>query len=115
MEKTNRYVLCKKENSSSLVYFNYEVLDGYKFKPKSGAKYNGVKVNEMMIINPSFIEKVLKRKIKRKLETYLQFLITLLDEGNEDPTSLRHALTDLDRYRRIVINKYRNYLKQMGI
>ena len=115
MEKTNRYVLCKKENSSSLVYFNYEVLDGYKFKPKSGAKYNGVKVNEMMIINPSFIEKVLKRKIKRKLETYLQFLITLLDEGNEDPTSLRHALTDLDRYRRIVINKYRNYLDKKYI
>ena len=34
----------------------------------------------------------------------------MLDDGTEDPSNLRHALNDLDRYRRTIINKYRNYL-----
>ncbi len=110
MENINRYVLCKSNNGKELVYLNYNSSEGFKFKPKNQVKYNGIKVNKMVIINPSFIEKVLKRKVKRKLDLYLQFLINLLDDENEDPTTLTHALNDLDRYRRTIINKYRNYL-----
>lgn len=110
MENINRYVLCKGNKGKELVYLNYNSTDGFKFKPKNEVNYNGIKVNQMVIINPSFIEKVLKRKVKRKLDLYLQFLINLLDDGNEDPTSLRHALNDLDKYRRTIINKYRAYL-----
>ena len=106
----NRYVLCKSKQSSELVYLNYSAKDGFKFKPKNEVTYNGIKVNEMVIINQSFIEKVLKRKIKRKLDLYLQFLINLLDSEDEDPTNLRFALNDLDKYRQTIINKYRNYL-----
>ena len=110
MENINRYVLCKSNNGKELVYLNYNSSEGFKFKPKNQVKYNGIKVNKMVIINHSFIEKVLKRKVKRKSDLYLQFLINLLDDENEDPTTLTHALNDLDRYRRTIINKYRNYL-----
>lgn len=110
MANVNRYVLCKNNNNKELVYLNYNLSEGFKFKPKNKVKYNGVKVNEMVIINPSFVEKVLKRKIKHKLDLYLQFLIKLLEEDNTDPTNLRHALNDLERYRRTIINKYRAYL-----
>lgn len=112
MNQNNRYVLCKNNKSDELVCLNYDITKGFKFKPKNEINYNGVKVNEMVIINPSFIEKILKRKIKKKLDLYLQFLIRLLDDGTEDPTSLRHALTDLDKYRRTIINKYRVYLEK---
>lgn len=115
MNNKNHYILCKKNFNQELVYIHYSEADGFKFKPKNQLKYNGIKVNEMVVINSSFIEKVLKRKIKRKLDSYLQFLIQLLDEGTEDPTSLRHALTDLDRYRRTILNKYRNYLDKKYI
>ena len=64
----------------------------------------------MVIMNPSFIEKVLKRKIKHRLDLYIKFLISLLEDETSDPTSLRHALNDLEKYRRTIINKYRNYL-----
>lgn len=115
MKENNHYALCKSKLGKELVYINYQFSDGFKFKPKNEINYNGVKVNEMVVINPSFIEKVLKRKIKKKLDLYIQFLIRLLDEGTEDPTSLRHALNDLDRYRRTIINKYRNYLDKKYI
>lgn len=110
MKTSNRYVLCKNSKNKEIVYINYDVKDGFKFKPKNKVKYSGVKVNEMVIINPSFIEKVLKRKVKNKLDKYLQVLIALLESEDEDPTSLRHALNDLEKYRRTVINKYRIYL-----
>lgn len=115
MNKNNRYILCKSKKSDEIVYLNYDSTKGFKFKPKNEISYNGIKVNQMVVINPSFIEKVLKRKIKKKLDLYLQFLIKLLDEGSEDPTSLRHALTDLEKYRRTIINKYRNYLEKKYI
>lgn len=115
MNQNNRYILCKSKKSNEIVYLNYNSAKGFKFKPKNEISYNGIKVNEMVVINPSFIEKVLKRKIKKKLDLYLQFLIKLLDEGSEEPTSLRHALTDLERYRRTIINKYRNYLEKKYI
>ena len=107
--ENNRYVLCKSKNNEVL-YLNYSTKDGFKFKPKNNIKYDGVKVNEMVIMNPSFIEKVLKRKIKHRLDLYIKFLISLLEDETSDPTSLRHALNDLEKYRRTIINKYRNYL-----
>ena len=64
----------------------------------------------MIIIKPSFIDKVLKRKTKKKLETYLQFVISLLDDDNTDPGRLGIVLNDLTRYKSIINNNYRVYL-----
>lgn len=115
MKESSRYILCKKKHEQELIYLNYDIKGGFKFKPKNKVEYSGVKVNEMVVINPSFIEKVLKRKIKKKLDSYLHFLIMLLDNEDTDPTNLRHALNDLEKYRRTVINKYRNYLDKKYI
>lgn len=115
MKESSRYILCKKKQEQELIYLNYDIKGGFKFKPKNKVEYSGVKVNEMVVINPSFIEKVLKRKIKKKLDSYLHFLIMLLDNEDTDPTNLRHALNDLEKYRRTVINKYRNYLDKKYI
>ena len=46
MANVNRYVLCKNNNNKELVYLNYNLSEGFKFKPKNEVKYNGVKVNE---------------------------------------------------------------------
>jgi len=70
-------------------------------------------VNEMVLMNPSFIENVLKRKTKKKLELYLRFIISLIDnESNASSDDLRQALDGLVRYKGIVENKYRRYLDE---
>ena len=38
---------------------------GYNITPKNNISYDGVRVNKMIIVKPSMIEKVLKRKIIR--------------------------------------------------
>ena len=85
-------------------------LDGLKITPKNNINYD-VEVNSMMLINPSFIEKILKKKIKKKLDYYLQYIISLIDdETDSDPTGLPQALNDLARYKSIVEYKYHKYL-----
>ena len=112
MVNTRRYLLNKDSKTKELVVLDYDKLHGYEFNPKNSSEYMGVSVNKMVVIKPSFVEKVLKKKVKRKLDLYLQFIINVLDDEDTDPTSLRTVLNDLERYRRTIINKYQLYLDE---
>lgn len=106
-----RYYVCKKNNNSRIVYFDYDKLYGFNFEPQNNVKYDGIKVNKMVVIKPSMIEKVLKRKIKIKLDLFLKLMIKYVeeDDGTDDQV-LREALNDLTRYKQIIAYKYRKYL-----
>ncbi|MFI3307899.1 MAG: hypothetical protein R3Y21_04955 [Mycoplasmatota bacterium] len=106
------YILIKKdyEKRSDL---EKKKLKGLRLKPKK-VIYKGIKVDKLLIIKPNFIEKLLKKKIKRKLNIYLQYIIDLLEEEESDE-SLNEVLTDLKRYKAIVDNKYRIYLEEKYI
>ena len=111
MEKRN-YLLVKNKFNKEIVYINYNQASGFKFNPIN-RKNDSISVNQMVIINPTFIEKVLTRKTKRKLELYLQYIVELLDEDSDsDITGLRSALNDITRYKDIVMHKYRIYLDE---
>jgi len=89
-------------------------LRGFKIKPLNNIQYDGVKVNKLLIIKPSFVEKVLKRKTKRKLELYLEFVINILEsEDGNNGDKIAMALNDLTRYKSIVKNNYRIYLDDL--
>ena len=110
MVNTRRYLLTKDNKTKELVVLDYNKLNGYEFSPKNSSEYIGLNVNKMIVIKPSFVEKVLKKKVKRKLDLYLQFIVGILDEEDTDPTNLRIVLDDVERYRRTIINKYQLYL-----
>ncbi len=104
-----QYLISKEKYNGEIVYINYDKLQGYKFCPKTNLSYDGIKVNEMIIIKPSFIEKIIKRKIKNKLDFYLRLIIDNLDGDNDDDDT-RIALDDLARYKKIVNQRYSIYL-----
>ena len=109
MEK--HYSIVKEQYNGDKVCIDYSKIEGFKFKPRNNINYGGVKVNSLMIIKPSFIEKLLKKKVKRKLDLYLNYIISLMENSDDtDPTDLRHALNDLERYKSIVEYKYNKYL-----
>ncbi len=111
--KKNNYVLIKKSNNNEIVYIDYDKLDGYKLTPKNRVKYDGVVVNQLILIKPSFIEKILIKKTRRKLEEYLQYIINMIDnDDSEDGDRIDHVLDEVERYRRTVKNNYRVYLDQ---
>ncbi len=109
------YILIKDKNSNKTFHMTYDKINGFKLKPKKDLKYDGVKVDKMVLINPSFIEQVIKKKVKHKLDMYLQYLITILDDDGNGTTDLRHALNDLTRYKQTIMNNYRIYLDEKYI
>lgn len=102
------YTIAKSNHEKELVVINYDKLDGFKVIPKNSINYPGVKINSLVIVKPSFIEKVLKKKVKIKLDYYLKYLISLVDD--DDSSDAHKALNDLTRYKEIVEYKYRKYL-----
>ena len=78
------YYLSLEDYNGEVVYIDYNKLKGFKFIPKNKVKYDGIVVNQMILINPSFIETVLKKKIKRKLDSYLQYIVHILDILEEE-------------------------------
>jgi hypothetical protein len=111
----NTYTIVKETYNGEKVYIDYSKLNGFKFTPKNSIKYKGIKVNTLLVIKPSFIEKLLKKKVKRKLDFYLNYIISLMDNDEEDGTGLSEAYNDLKRYKSIVEYKYRKYLDQKYI
>lgn len=105
---SKNYIVSKINNNGEITFINYNKLDGFKVIPKNKIEYPGIEVNSMLIVKPSFIEKMLKRKNKIKLNYYLNYII----EQSEDEGSgnLRQALDNIERYKEIIEYKYRKYL-----
>lgn len=117
--RKKRYVLIK-VTLLGKIDFNDNIstdnIDGFRFKPRNKVKYDGVTVHAVTVIKPSFVEKLLRRKIKNKLDVYLQCIINIIDNDEDDPnneTTIRIALNDITRYKSILKTKYYDYLDEL--
>lgn len=110
MAQNNFYVIEKHKYDDKVVQIDCGKMNGFKITPKNEIEYDGVVVNSLLLMKPSFIEKILKKKNKIKLEYYLQYMIALTENDDEDPSTIREALNDLTRYKDIIEYKYRKYL-----
>ena len=111
-----RYYICDKDNNEIVYgYIDYNRLHGFKIKPGNNVPYEGVEVSRLVLVKPALIENVLKRKIKHKLDTYLTFLFTVIDDDDDDPETLQLVIDDVSRYKNIIINKYSKFLDKKYI
>lgn len=106
---SKHYNICKKTTDGKLIILNFDAINGFSISPKNNIKYDGIVVNKMVIVNPSFVEKIVKRKIKLKLEKYLKLIISIIDD-DDDGDAYKEALNDLTRYKSILDHKYKKYL-----
>lgn len=111
----NTYTIVKEAYDGEKVYIDYSKINGFRFTPKNSFRYKGIKVNSLLVVKPSFIEKLLKKKVKRKLDFYLNYIISIMDDEEDDGTGLNEAYNDLKRYKSIIEYKYRKYLDQKYI
>ena len=110
--KKKKYFISRDGYNDATILIDYNNQKGFTFNPKNEIDYNGLVINKMILINPSFIEKVLEKKTKKQLNVFLRFIIDLIDDDNNsaNPTSLKEALNELTRYKDLVNNKYKKYL-----
>ena len=111
-----RYYICDKDNNEIVYgYIHYNRLHGFKIRPQNNVPYDGVEVSRLVLVEPNLIKKVLKRKIKHKLDAYLVFLFSVIDDDDEDPDTLELVIDDVSRYKSIIINKYSKFLDKKYI
>ncbi len=111
-----RYYICDKDNNEIVYgYIDYNRLHGFKIRPQNNVPYDGVEVSRLVLVEPSLIKKVLTKNIKHKLDAYLVFLFSVIDDDDEDPDTLELVIDDVSRYKSIIMNKYSKFLDKKYI
>jgi hypothetical protein len=108
-----RFVVTKDAKTEVITYMEYEKLKGFNVKPKKNMDiYDMINVNEMVVINPSLIEKLVSKKCKRTLESIIKMLSVIYEDGDEGDEPLQRALDELAKFKAQVENKYKEYMKE---
>ena len=106
-----KYLLIK-DKKEEKIETDLKKIPGFVFNPQNNIKYDGIVIDELKLTKPELIEKILKKKIKRKLSLYTQLIIELIDSSEEDDGTIDIVLNDLERYKRVINNNYKAYLRK---
>ncbi len=110
---TKRFVVTKDENTQTITYKEYDSLKGYDFKPKNKlSKEDIINVDEMVIINPSLIEKLISKKCKKTLERILKLMSFIYDDDETGEESVTLALNEIAKFKELLDTKYKEYMKE---
>lgn len=103
------YVVVKDNGNKELLYVEFEKIPGLDITPKNDARRDDViSVSKMILIKPSFIEKIAKMKIEKKLKNLYNKFNYLMTTEDEDGTAA--VLDEASRYRSFILNNYINFL-----
>ena len=103
------YYVTKNKKTREAVFLEYEKMDGYQVNPKVREK-DAIEVDKIVFVNPEFSEKIIRKKIDKKIEKLLQQL-KLIEEDNEGgEDAIKKSLMDAEKLRLQIINNYVKYL-----
>lgn len=108
MTDKRSYYVSKNKKERDVVYFEYDKVDGYKVSPKVKGK-DAIEVNKIVFVNNEFSEKIIRKKIDKKIAYLLEQLKIIEDDGT-DEGAIKRALIDAEKLRIQIINNYVKYL-----
>ena len=103
------YSVSRSDKSSELVYFEYDKVDGYKVNPKAKKK-DSIEVSKIVFVNDSMSEKIIRKKIDKKIAYLLSQLKIIEEDGNPDEGGIKRNLMDAEKLKLQIINNYVKYL-----
>ena len=87
MAINNRFYIVKDKDSKEIRYFDYEKLDGYNLKAKEKIHFeDAIDISRMIIINPTFIEKIATKKINGKFDKFINMMSIVCSMEDSDET-----------------------------
>ena len=112
MRKLSKYKLVKRKRIKykKMLKMKIRKTTGFRVKPKNKVAYDGIEVNELLILKKRFIANLLKKKIKRKLDLYLDLIIDDTDDTDTSASSYKEHLDELSRFMDIIKYKYKKFL-----
>ena len=110
MKKKPNYYIERNSDTKEMVYVEFEKMPCYEVKPRV-SKEDAIRVDKIVFVSPTMSEKLIKKKIDRKIEKYLQ-VIKIIEEDDGSATSgdIRKFLVDAERYKLKIINEYAKFL-----
>lgn len=103
------YYVSKTRKTKETRYLELEKLDGYEVTPKVKDK-NAIGVSKIIFVNDDFSEKIIRKKVDKKIEYLLkQLKLIEADDGSDDGT-IKKSLMDAEKLRLQLINNYVKYL-----
>lgn len=113
MSENRKFVVTKDAKTESITYMEYTNLKGFNVKPKKSLKIEDmINVNEMVIINPSLIEKLIDKKSERMLNKFFAMLSVIEDDSDDSDTGYMLILDEVERFKSLVTSKYQDYMKK---
>ena len=110
--KKIKYTIVNENNHDS--FKDLKITNSYNMASKSKFK-DGIDVNKITIVDNELIQKTVDKKINKRFKSLLE-LIASICESDDDPTSgLNIALTETDKFKREMINKYNRLLEKKEI
>lgn len=110
-----RYYIVDKDNVEMMHgYIDIDKIKGFDFKPQNNVKYEGIEVGHLTVASPELIKSILIRKTKRKINTYLNYLLTSVDDEDDDE-ALTLFIDDIQRFKALIVNKYSKFLDKAYI
>lgn len=93
----------------TLVYFEYEDVNGYRVNPKT-KKNDSIEVNKIIFVNDSMSEKIIRKKIDKKIAYLLSQLKLIEEDINPSEGGIKRSLMDAEKLKLQIINNYVRYL-----
>lgn len=113
MAISRRFVVKKEAQEETITYMEYEKLKGFNVKPKDSLELEDmINVNEMIVINPGLIEKLVSKKCKRRLEKIILMLSVVYEDESSDDSAIEMVLDEMEKFKTMLRKKYKDYLKK---
>ena len=103
------YRISRNEMTSESVYFEYDKVNGYIVNPKI-KKSDSIEVSKIVFVNDSMSEKLIRKKIDKKIAYLLAQLKLLEEDDGTDDGAIKKCLMDAEKLKLQLINNYVKYL-----
>ena len=115
MAVVSRFLIVKNKDEKDIKYFDYDKLDGYNLTMKKDVHFaDAIDVNRVIIINPTFIDKIATKKLNAKFNKLINMMQVVCEVGDEDSSGegYRIALNEATKLKQELWNKYRKYISE---
>ncbi len=114
MTVNKRFVVKKDDKTDVITYMEYDKIDGFRVKPKKTVNFEDmINVNEMIVINPSLIQKLISKKCTRSFDKILKMMSVVSEDEDDGDTGYMLVHDQLERFKMLLMNKYKAYMEEL--
>lgn len=90
-------------------------IEGFAFGGRKTHKIAGEEITGLKIYNKKLAHPIVKKQVEKKYQKLITLLTELLVSDDSSGTTQMKALTEIEKFRQMIKNKYRDYLTRKDL